>query len=289
MKPSVGIIGQGFVGGSVFSVLSDYDKIGTYDLDSSKSNTQSIEQLIDQSDIIFVCLPTPMRETGECYIGIVEETLMYINDYAAGPKTVITKSTVPPGTHSEWAKKFKNIEIVFNPEFLTEANAVQDFRTQRYIILGSDTQCKSERAKEAFLAAFPEDGISYFHCSFEEAEAIKYFRNTFLSVKLSFCNEYFNMCKSLGIDYKLVSTIAHMDERLGNSHYNVPGPDGDMGFGGHCFPKDIKALIHMCKSNDIDCDMLDAAWDINTKFRKNKDWEAMEGRAVIKEKNNEHL
>ena len=284
MRPSIGIVGQGFVGGSVYTVLSQYENIGTYDIDRRKCNTKSLGELVDQSDIIFVSVPTPMRETGECYIGIVEDILSYIDDYATTGKTIITKSTVPPGTHTEWSKRYKNLSIVFNPEFLTEANAVEDFRTQRYIILGSKDATDFERAKQAFTLAFPEDSISYLYCSYEEAEAIKYFRNTFLSVKLSFCNEYYNLCKMLGIDYGLVATVAHMDERLGNSHYKVPGPDGDMGFGGHCFPKDIRALMYMCESKNIDCDMLNVAWNINAKFRKNKDWEAMEGRAVIKEK-----
>tara|TARA_Y100001973_G_scaffold106624_1_gene185916 strand:- start:1384 stop:2244 length:861 start_codon:yes stop_codon:yes gene_type:complete len=284
MRPSIGIVGQGFVGGSVYSVLSQYENIGTYDIDGTKCNTKSLSELTDQSDIIFVSVPTPMRETGECYTGIVEDILSYIDKYAAGKKTVITKSTVPPGTHTKWNQKYKNLSIVFNPEFLTEANALEDFRAQKYLILGSDQRYKQLAASEAFSLAFPNHSVDYLFCSYEEAEAIKYFRNTFLSVKLSFCNEYYNLCKSLGIDYDLVATIAHKDERLGNSHYKVPGPDGDMGFGGHCFPKDIRALMHLCASDSIDCDMLKAAWNINTKFRKNKDWEAMEGRAVIKEK-----
>ena len=93
MRPSIGIVGQGFVGGSVYSVLSQYESIGTYDLEPSKSNTESLAHLVDQSDIIFVSVPTPMKETGECYTGIVEDVLSYINEYAAGDKIVITKST----------------------------------------------------------------------------------------------------------------------------------------------------------------------------------------------------
>lgn len=286
MRPNIGIVGQGFVGGSVYAVLSEHERIGSYDIDSAKSNVSSIDKLVDQSDIIFVCLPTPMRESGECYVGIVEDTLSYINEYCAGQKIVITKSTVPPGTHSRWSKKYDNLSIVFNPEFLTEANALEDFRTQKYLILGSDDLSKQATAKQAFLLAFPEDSVDYLFCTYEEAEAIKYFRNTFLSVKITFCNEFYEMCKSLGIDYESVSNIAHLDNRLGTSHYMVPGPDGDMGFGGHCFPKDINALIHMCQAKNIPCDTLKTAWNINTKFRKNYDWLSMEGRAVINNKEN---
>ena len=92
------------------------------------------------------------------------------------------------------------------------------------------------------------------------------------------------LCESIGINYEKVANIAHMDNRLGNSHYSVPGPDGDMGFGGHCFPKDINALINVCKENETDFAMLEAAWQTNNKYRTNRDWEQMPGRAIIKEK-----
>tara|TARA_Y100001938_G_C8009072_1_gene388974 strand:+ start:61 stop:924 length:864 start_codon:yes stop_codon:yes gene_type:complete len=284
INPTIGIVGQGFVGGAVYETLSEYQRIATYDIHKDKCNTDTLELLIDESDIIFVCLPTPMTTTGRCYTGIVEGVLDTINSYASPGKVIITKSTVPPGTHRRWNESYSNLSIVFNPEFLTEANAVQDFRTQRQIILGSDTTEAQLLAKKAFEFAFPANKVEYISCSYEEAEAIKYFRNTFLSVKISFCNEFYIMCKQMGIDYDKVSTVAHLDNRLGTSHYKVPGPDGDMGFGGHCFPKDINALINKCQELNIDSDMLMATWKVNEKYRQNRDWENMPGRAIIKEK-----
>lgn len=284
IKPTIGIIGQGFVGGAVYETLSQYQRVSTYDLHRDKCNTDTVELLIDESDIIFVCLPTPMTMTGRCYTGIIEEVLEKINSYASPGKVVITKSTVPPGTHKEWNKTYNNLSIVFNPEFLTEANAVQDFQAQRQIILGAETTEAQLSAKKAFELAFPANKVEYISCTYEEAEAIKYFRNTFLSVKISFCNEFYMMCKEMGIDYDKVSEVAHLDNRLGTSHYRVPGPDGDMGFGGHCFPKDINALIQKCQEQNINSDMLMTAWRVNEKYRQNRDWENMPGRAIIKEK-----
>lgn len=283
VKPNIGIIGQGFVGGAVYETLKQHQRISTYDLLPEKRNTETIERLIDESDIIFVCLPTPMTTTGRCHTGIVEGVLNRINSYASPGKVVVTKSTVPPGTNREWNKTYGNLSIVFNPEFLTEANAVEDFKRQRQIILGSDSGQAELAARKAFELAFPPDKIDYISCTYEEAEAIKYFRNTFLSVKISFCNEFFMMCKSMNIDYSKVAEVAHLDKRLGTSHFKVPGPDGDMGFGGHCFPKDINALIHECRKNNIDCDVISASWDVNEKYRINRDWEDMPNRAVIKE------
>lgn len=283
IRPNIGIIGQGFVGSAVYKTLSKHQRISTYDINREICNTSSINLLIDESDIIFVCLPTPMTAVGRCYTGIIEGVLDKINTYASPGKIVVTKSTVPPGTHSRWNQTYKNLSIVFNPEFLTEANAVEDFETQKQIILGSPQLTGYLASKKAFELAFPEDEVEYLHCTYEEAEAIKYFRNTFLSVKLSFCNEFYMMCKKMNIDYSKVAEIAHLDNRLGTSHYKVPGPDGDMGFGGHCFPKDISALIHECNENSIDCGVLEAAWETNNKHRKNRDWEQMLGRAYIKE------
>ena len=283
VKPNIGIIGQGFVGGAVYETLKQYQRISTYDLLPEKRNTETIELLIDESDIIFVCLPTPMTTTGRCHTGIVEGVLDRINSYASPGKIVITKSTVPPGTNRAWNQKFDNLSIVFSPEFLTEANAVNDFKNQKQLILGCDTVDEYIAAKKAFELAFPVGNTKYIRCTYEEAEAIKYFRNTFLSVKISFCNEFYLMCKKMNIDYDTVASIAHMDERIGSSHYVVPGPDGDMGFGGHCFPKDINAIIHECESKQIDCDMFKTAWSINEKYRVNRDWEDMPNRAVIKE------
>ena len=110
---------------------------------------------------------------------------------------------------------------------------------------------------------------------------IKYFTNCYLSTKVSFANEMYEICQGLGIDYDKVIEYAQHDERLGYSHWNVPGPDGDFGYGGHCFPKDVKALMHEASQLGINFTLLKATDSKNNHVRKNRNWEKMEGRAII--------
>ena len=113
------------------------------------------------------------------------------------------------------------------------------------------------------------------------AEMVKYLTNTFLSVKVSFANEIYQLCNNLNIDYDKVVEYATLDDRLGLSHWNVPGPDGDFGFGGHCFPKDLSALLHLTKQMSTTNNVLLATQRTNDEVRNDRDWENMKGRAVI--------
>lgn len=273
----IGIIGQGFVGNAVYQKFKNYYEVITYDLDKSKCNSTE-EEVISNSDIIFVCLPTPMRrDNGGCWTGIVDATLNVINTYNKC-KTVVIKSTVPPGTTKEWNEKYENINVIFNPEFLTEANAVKDYENQNRIILGGDEDVIMDIAP-IFWPVFPKATIVLTNST--EAEMVKYLTNNFLSVKVAFANEMYDLCTTLNLDYNEVIGMATYDERLGKSHWSVPGPDGDFGFGGHCFPKDLAAILSVTKEHDTIDNVLRAAQATNHSVRRNKDWEQMEGRAVI--------
>ncbi len=273
----IGIIGQGFVGNAVYQKFKDYYDVITYDLDESKCNSTE-EEVISDSSIIFVCLPTPMKkDDGGCWTGIVDATLNVINTYNKC-KTVVVKSTVPPGTTKEWNEKYENINVVFNPEFLTEANAVKDYDNQNRIILGGNEDTIMDIAP-IFWPVFPQATIVLTNST--EAEMVKYLTNNFLSVKVAFANEMYDLCTTLNLDYNEVIGMATYDERLGKSHWSVPGPDGDFGFGGHCFPKDLAAILSVTKEHDTIDNVLRAAQATNHSVRRNKDWEKMEGRAVI--------
>jgi UDP-glucose 6-dehydrogenase len=116
------------------------------------------------------------------------------------------------------------------------------------------------------------------------AEMVKYFTNTFLATKVSFANEMKQICDGLNIDYDKVVEYSTYDERLGKSHWAVPGPDGHYGFGGSCFPKDINALINVAKDKlDLYPNTLIGAWETNCEVRPEKDWEELKGRAVVDE------
>ena len=146
----IGIIGQGFVGTAVNEGLKDFFKIETYDI-AKESTCKSIEELSIKSDIIFVCLP--MDKNGTCHLGIIEPVLKELNEL--GKKTIVVKSTIPPGTTEKWNKNYSNIDIVFNPEFLTEANSINDFKNQNRIIIGGPKTAAS-RVRRIFVKAFPK-------------------------------------------------------------------------------------------------------------------------------------
>ena len=112
---------------------------------------------------------------------------------------------------------------------------------------------------------------------------VKYLTNSFLAVKVSFANEIYNICESLDVDYDKVIEYALYDERLGQSHWAVPGPDGHFGFGGSCFPKDMNALIHLAQTLCIKTNTIEGAWNTNLISRPGKDWEELKGRAVSEE------
>jgi UDPglucose 6-dehydrogenase len=130
-----------------------------------------------------------------------------------------------------------------------------------------------------FWPVFPKANIILTDST--EAEMVKYLTNNFLSVKVAFANEMYDLCSTLNVDYNDVIDMAIYDERLGKSHWSVPGPDGDFGFGGHCFPKDLAAILSVTKEHDTVDNVLRAAQATNNSVRQNKDWEQMEGRAVI--------
>jgi UDPglucose 6-dehydrogenase len=271
---NIGIIGQGFVGNAVYQKFKDYYDINTYDLDESKCNS-SEQQTLDNT-IVFVCLPTPMNEDGSCNISIVESAVKRCFEFGV-TKMVVIKSTIPPNTTKLLNDTYPSLQIVFNPEFLTERNAVKDYENQNRIILGGPRPATT-KLKQIFSKVFPKAHI--IKTDSTHAEMVKYLTNSFLATKVSFANEMYQICEGLDVDYDKVIEYATQDERLGDSHWNVPGPDGDFGYGGHCFPKDVKALMVVAEDMDIIPLML-AATDVkNNEVRKNRDWEQMKGRAV---------
>jgi len=271
---NIGIIGQGFVGNAVYQKFKDYYDINTYDLDESKCNS-SEQQTLDNT-IVFVCLPTPMNEDGSCNISIVESAVKRCFEFGV-TKMVVIKSTIPPNTTKLLNDTYPSLQIVFNPEFLTERNAVKDYENQNRIIIGGPRPATT-KLKQIFSKVFPKAHI--IKTDSTHAEMVKYLTNSFLATKVSFANEMYQICEGLDVDYDKVIEYATQDERLGDSHWNVPGPDGDFGYGGHCFPKDVKALMVVAEDMDIIPLML-AATDVkNNEVRKNRDWEQMKGRAV---------
>ena len=275
----IGIIGQGFVGTAVREGLKDYHTVNTFDL-VKECTCDSISDLVNKSTYIFVCVPTPMKKDGSCDTSIVESVVEEINTVSMIDKIVIIKSTVTPGTTERLNKKYTNCKIVFNPEFLTEANFIEDFKNQDRIIIGGPRPA-STKVRQLFYKVFPKAHI--IKTSPTIAEMVKYTTNTFLATKVSFANEIKMICDKIDVDYDKVIEYATHDDRLGYSHWSVPGPDGHEGFGGSCFPKDINALLDVCRKLGVPAKTLYGAWETNLKVRPEKDWEELKGRAVVKD------
>jgi len=304
---SVAVIGQGFVGGSLTTVLNErgivvytYDKSGkqarggqhprlshglSYPAESVRELVTTCESLVDFSRVYFVCLPTPMHEDGGADLSIVQSILEQLAD-VPGDRIAVVKSTVPPGSTDMWNKQFSKdgLHTVFNPEFLTEANALDDMRNQNRIVLGGPRPWINT-VKQVFQTAFPK--VPIVKTSSTNAELTKYVTNCFLAMKVSFANEMYQVCQALdakgfNADYDRVIECATLDTRLGSSHWNVPGPDGHLGYGGSCFCKDVNALMFVSRQLGVKSTMLKAAWEKNLEVRPERDWEQLVGRAVTK-------
>lgn len=256
----IGIIGNGFVGNAIYQNFKDKVITKVYDVRPEKCLNTKMEVL--ESDIVFICLPTPMKSDGRCDLSFVED-FFHTVEVQNNPLFVI-KSTVPIGTTEKLRSHRRDLRIVHNPEFLTAVNAVEDFKnTDRNIIGGKQEWCMELR--NFFLDHFPYTPIQIV--SSNESETIKYFCNSFLASKVAFFNNLYEICRKFDMDFESVKAGVCSDKRIGNSHNKVPGPDGHMGFGGYCFPKDINALINTLKENGIDDSLFSTVWEYNKKLR----------------------
>lgn len=278
----IGIVGNGYVGGATALLKNRNVEVLVYDRDSEKCTPRGtgLQDLIICS-FIFICVPTPMDKEGKCSIHLVEEVVDELAKRGFNRERIIVKSTVPVGTS-------RNLGTMFMPEFLTEQSWEHDFLSQKNWILG--TNDRNDKLRDELYSIFDtawHDGvlINRPHMTFsttEEAELTKYVRNTFLATKVAFFNEIEEFCRASNVSYRKVRELTLYDERIGDSHTSVPGPDGKRGFGGTCFPKDISSLLHQAIDKGMVSYILMAARNRNIDVdRKEKDWERNRGRAVV--------
>ncbi len=279
---SIGIIGKGFVGTAVahgFSHQTGYGAdIKIYDIDPEKTQN-SLEETVNNSEFIFLSVPTPADKNGFNDLSIVKKALSDINEVSTHPDNIIlVRSTVVPGTTRTLQNEFPKLRIIFNPEFLTERSACFDFINQTRVVLGGEKKY-TNRVKYLYKNRFG-DFLPVVETNFETAEMIKYMNNLFFATKVSFLNEMKLLGDKVGVDWSDAVEGFILDGRIGHSHLAVPGPDGKFGFGGSCFPKDIQALINFGKENNVDMNVLKGAWETNLFVRPERDWEQLKGRAV---------
>lgn len=293
LKPKISIIGKGFVGNACYEGFREVADIRVYD---KFKDLDSFEDTVNHSNIVFLCLPTPMSQNGSCDISILEESVQQIVDFLKNKqaKVFVIKSTVPPKTTEIFQAKYPQHTFLFNPEFLREVSAVEDFKNQDRIVIGipnakdlDQIHLEHEKLIEEvfnFYATFSdwqEQNLKVFSnivmCNSSQAEMSKYIINCFLATKVIFFNEIYQICQALNINYKHCVDVATLDERIGKSHTTVPGPDGQFAFGGKCFPKDLNALRNLAEKNDINTLILDSVWKKNLQLRDDYDWENIPG------------
>ena len=280
----IGIVGNGYVGQAT-SLLSNKDTdLYIYDIDPDKrvpNKDTTLQSVATDCDIVFVCVPTPMdMSTGRCHTNIVESVVSDLKTH--NPHVdVVVRSTVPVGLCD-------SLNVNFMPEFLTERNWKNDVRTCVDWVIGChDGNSKfQDKVRTLFKYAASHGkvnpGFRLHFVGCREAELCKYARNVFLSTKVSFFNEIHEFCQGADIDYESVRLLTGLDPRIGESHTQVPGPDGKKGFGGTCFPKDTSSLYMQIKNADVEPIVIDAIIRRNqTVDRPEEDWKDDKGRAVI--------
>jgi UDPglucose 6-dehydrogenase len=207
-------------------------------------------------------------------MSIVEEVVDQVAPQISGSdKILIIKSTSLPGTTKKMALKYSGVNFVMNPEFLTQENANADFLKPFRTIIGCDNSDVGFRVQKLYETILPKDR-PYYIVSSISAELAKYMSNLILASKVLLANEFYDMAQEVGANYLDVRAAVEADPRIG-THLGVPGPDGDRGFGGACFPKDMVGILGLAKKTGVDVSALDAIWKKNLKIRKNRDWEEM--------------
>lgn len=259
----IAIIGYGYVGKAVHSFFKDHFDIVIYDPSYDQFNDKNI---VAGADLAVICVPTPTKEDGGCDTSIVEDVVSWID-----AKYILIKSTVPPTTTKKLVDKTgKN--ICFSPEYIGEGKySVQfwkgypdplDMKKHDFMIIGGE-----EKARKYILSFFKKvlgAEPKYYQTTSTTAELCKYMENAFLATKVTFCNEFYDIAESLGVDYNDLREIWLLDARIGRSHTVVF--ENSRGFSGKCLPKDLSALINTVQAWGYNPELLKSVFEANKKF-----------------------
>jgi len=289
----IGVVGAGYVGLTTAACFSELGhKVICYDKDEEKIKklkegtvpiwepgldelikknigknlffTSSPDEIYPESEVIFICVGTPQSQDGSPDMSYVELCSIEISKYLDenNYKIIVEKSTVPVKT-ADWIKRTISLynpqakfDIVSNPEFLREGSAIYDFFNPDRVVIGTE----SERAKEVMLDIYNDEE---FKCpkvmtDVKTAEVIKHASNSFLALKISYINMIADFCEKVGVDVEAVAEGMGLDKRIGRAFLKA-----GVGWGGSCFPKDIKAFIKMAKDNQISFSILEEAYKVN--------------------------
>jgi UDPglucose 6-dehydrogenase len=262
MKNKIGICGGGYVGKSIIDLLKPkFPYFVLKEIDDGYN-------ILDCCNVSFICVPTEKKQDGSCDTSIVEEAVSCINS-----DLIIIKSTIPPGTTERLAKKY-NKNIVFSPEYVGEGGYPvpfwdgvphpTDIKKHSYIIFGGlkKNTIKAIEIYKTVMGPF----CTYAQTDSTTAELVKYMENCWLATKVTFCNEFYDIAKTCGVDYNELRELWLLDGRIGSSHTVVY--KDNRGFGGKCLPKDTEALFSSIKDNGYRANLLETIIETNKKHDK---------------------
>ena len=255
---SVGVVGGGVVGHATARSYTEFCDVRVYDIDPRRS-TDPLRKVLE-CDLVFVCLPTPMRADGACDLSYVE---LFFRDVLSKDTPFVLRSTVPVGTTKSLAEKH-GLDIVHSPEFLTARCALVDAQVPSRNIIGYGNVSGNAGNVCAKLYAHRFPGVPLFRMASNSSELVKLICNAFFSTKIAFFNEMRDFSDATHCYWPAVIEAVLADGRIHPSHTNVPGPDGRRGFGGACLPKDLSSVVHQLVELDIPPMMTAAALDRNT-------------------------
>jgi len=275
----INIIGYGYVGSAIGHLckLNDihfnvYDTL-TKDVPYYFSDLQQMiinSELSGKLNVYFVCVPTPSKDKGnnddhhgDCDTSIVETVINQLNEHVSEKSVIILKSTVTPGTSVRLNETISNkhISFVFCPEFLKEATFLDDIENAEFSLLGVSDDIPVYLKRELTnvfndMYSHKTDQIDVIFEGYTICEMFKYTVNVFLSVKVWYFNEIHQICEKFGVEYNKLKALFPLEERIGESHTKVPGPDGKMGFGGKCLVKESKGMARLQEKLGIPNDIL---------------------------------
>lgn len=274
-KIKIGVIGLGFVGNSIKESISNKiiecnmeEELSIYGYDKYRDGGIGTFNDVVLCDILFLALPTLYNHKLKSYdYSAIYETCGKLAD-SQFDGLIVIKSTIEPTITEKLREQYMGLEFVHNPEFLTARTAYEDFHNQTHIVLGKSIGCsdnKFQKIVDLYTKLYPGATISM--CSSTESESMKIFCNTFYAVKIQYFNELYLLCQKLGTDYNKIVTMMINNGWINPMHTNVPGPDGQLSYGGLCFPKDTNALLEFMKRMDTPHDVLNAVIQERNLFR----------------------
>src|SRR4030042_2216149 len=265
-KKRVAVVGYGYVGKGVYNFFKD--NLETVYFDPNVKGSASKEK-INSCDLGVICVPTPMGKDGACDLSIIEETL----EWLATP-LILIKSTIPPGTTEYLAKKTGK-KICFSPEYMGEGGYFvpywkyshpRDMKYHNFQIIGGKKETAS-RIADFFVRVSGPDA-KFFITDSTTAELVKYMENAFIATKVTFCNEFYNIARAFGVEYKELRELWLLDSRMGRMFSAVFPEKEKRGFEGKCIPKDINAIVKASEKEGYDPKFIKSVVDNNKRIRK---------------------